>query len=363
MNFQPNWASPPGNTIKDILSERKISISGFAEKIGENSNYVYKLIDGKISIDIKVAVQLMNTLGASKDFWLKREREYRNSLKRIQESNLWLKSLPVKDMLRNGWISQAENLMSSCFSFFDVNNIEEWNSKYEGKLSLVDFRQSKSFVQEKASILTWLRQGELVADKINCKSWNKNLFIEKLDHIKKLTRVKNPAIFLPKLIDICSDCGIALSIVPTPLGCSASGATFFIKDEKPVIILSFRYLSDDQFWFTFFHEAGHLILHSYEDVHIEFDRKNLNQKANNQSEKEKEANIFAGEVLIPFSMREEMKKIRGNKRRILDFASSAGVSPGIVIGQLQHLGIIKFGYLNGYKRRYNWEEIKNTLSM
>ena len=61
--------------------------------------------------------------------------------------------------------------------------------------------------------------------------------------------------------------------------------------EKAVMQLSLRYKSNDQLWFTFFHEAGHIIKHGRKEIFIE--------GTNPDGEKEEEANVFARDKLIP----------------------------------------------------------------
>jgi HTH-type transcriptional regulator/antitoxin HigA len=154
------------------------------------------------------------------------------------------------------------------------------------------------------------------------------------------------------LIKICSDSGVAVVIVKTPSGCRASGVTKFISPDRPLLLLSFRYLTDDQFWFTFFHEAAHLILHNDRSIFIE--------EINNSglvSQQEAEANDFAAEELISHELRTQLAKIPLTKRSIVGFAIQAGISPGIVIGQLQHIGRVDHKRLNTFKRRYTWDSI------
>ena len=177
-----------------------------------------------------------------------------------------------------------------------------------------------------------------------------NKLTEQLDDLKALSKIKSPKIFLPKLIKICAECGVAVVVSKTPSGCPASGVVLQLSENKVLMLLSFRYLSDDQFWFTFFHEVGHLIMHRSQQIFIE-------EATSQNNEEEKEANIFAGEALIPTPLRFELKTLKKDKKSIVRFALKAGVSPGIVIGQMQHEKIIPYNYLNGYKRRYNWEEI------
>ncbi len=356
MTFLPNWSSSPGNTIFDILEEKNISLKHFADCMNSPIDFAEKLINGQVSINKEIAEKLQLNLGATTDFWVKREEQYRESVDRIKETEkLWLKELPIKDMIKFGWIEKSNDLLNTCLNFFKVPDIQSWKEKYSNEISSLAFRTSTSFNSDQGSIAAWLRKGEIITENIICKNWNKELFEETLIEIKKLTRVKNPKDFIPKLINLCANCGVAVGIVPTPSGCRASGATKFINKDKAILLLSFRYLSDDQFWFTFFHEAGHLILHNKKSLHIEI----VDKDKGIVSDEEMEANAFAAEILIPYMLHNKLKFIKGNMKKIVSLALEAGVSPGIVVGQLQYLGYIDFKYLNGYKRRYNWEEIKS----
>lgn len=355
MTFQPNWSSSPGNTIYDILEEKNISLKHFADCMKSPIDFTEKLINGQILINKEIAEKLQVHLGATVDFWVNREEQYRESINRIKETeNSWLKELPIKDMIKFGWIEKSNDLLNTCLNFFKVPDVYSWKVKYPNEINTLAFRTSLSFNSDQGAIAAWLRQGEIITENINCKPWNKELFEETLIEIKKLTRVKSPKDFIPKLIKLCANCGVAVGIVTTPSGCRASGATKFINKDRAILLLSFRYLSDDQFWFTFFHEAGHLILHNKKSLHLE-----INDKDKLISEEEIEANTFAAETLIPYMLHDKLKFIRGNMRKIISVATEAGVSPGIVVGQLQYLGYIDFKYLNSYKRRYNWDEIKS----
>ena len=351
--FRPNWTSPPGETISDMLKERRLSIGLFAKKLNQSPKYIDGLLQGFEVINADVAKMLEAILGGSSDFWLTREFQYREDLERITklETDIWLKELPLKDMISFGWISGSKDLSSECLRFFNVSSVKTWRTAHNETLAVTSFRRSDAFKSEYGAVAAWLRQGEILGAKIECKPWNANHFEKTLEEIKPLTRKKNPKDFLPALINACANCGVALAIVRTPTGCRASGATRFVAENRALLLLSFRYLSDDQFWFTFFHEAGHILLHRSKMTIVEglieggdFDR-------------EKEANLFAGEVLIPHPLQQQLNKIRGNKRDIINFAMLAGVSPGIVVGQMQHYGYVDKKYLNAFKRRFNWDNI------
>ncbi|MFZ5554494.1 MAG: ImmA/IrrE family metallo-endopeptidase [Bacteroidota bacterium] len=353
--FNPNWVSQPGNTISDILEEQNIPLRKFAEKMSVSSEFVEKLLRGEIHINSEIAKQLESTLGSSSAFWIERETKYRQNFEKLhlKETEEWINSLPVKEMIKLGWIKKTADLVKECLNYFKVDSIKEWYQKYNFELGSYSFRTSPTYSSDKGSVAAWLRQGEILTENLACRDWNVKLFEQNLHEIKKLTRKKKPIDFIPSLIKICAECGVAVAIVKTPVGCKASGATKFISPNRALILLSFRYLSDDHFWFTFFHEAGHLILHN-KNIFIE----NLDI-SKPISEEELEANLFAAEVLIPHGLKSELQFLRSNKRKIVDFASRAGVSPGIVVGQLQFHGYIDNKYLNSYKRRYSWEEIQS----
>jgi Zn-dependent peptidase ImmA (M78 family) len=114
-------------------------------------------------------------------------------------------------------------------------------------------------------------------------------------------------------------------------------------------MLSFRYLSDDHFWFTFFHEAGHLVLHDMNSLFLEGEDRI-------STKEEGEANEFSAAVLIPAEFRADLMTLRGEGREVIRFARRVGVSPGVIVGQLQHLGRVRRNQLNRLKRRFVWAE-------
>ncbi|QXU42142.1 ImmA/IrrE family metallo-endopeptidase [Pedobacter sp. D749] len=360
-SFLPNWTSAPGDTIIDLLNERNISVEAFANRMENSVETVESLIEGQMEITTEISLKLSKVLGSSVDFWMRREFQYREDLIRLKKvaETAWLKLLPIADMVKFGWIQQhVSKSIPALLEYFGVGSITEWQIKYEAEMAQVSFRTSSAFKQQPAAVAAWLRQGEIQSNPIKCVPWSSELFMSSLVEIKKLTKIKDPVEFLPKLAKICANSGVAIAIAKTPSGCQASGVTKFLTKDRALIMLSFRYLTDDHFWFTFFHEAAHLLLHGNRSVFVEEIGKNRMI-----SNEEKEANEFAAETLIPSEKRPQMMKLSvTNKKSIVGFASSLGVSPGIVIGQLQHLGRIEHNRYNYYKRRFTWDNMPTTIN-
>lgn len=354
--FQPDWASPPGDTISDFLHEKHISISEFTQRMGYSFEFITKLLQGEKSVDKEVARKLELTLGSSIAFWLNRESQYRENLIHLKEEadlrREWIKQFPITSMTKLGWISpfsNKEQRESACLDFFGVSRIKEWHDTYANYIEATAFRTSKSFDSEAGAVIAWLRQGEIQSDLIVCDPWNGEKLTEILHEVRSLTREKNPEVFIPEAQILFAKCGVALVIVPAPNGCRASGATYFTSPEKALVLLSFRYLSDDHFWFSLFHEVGHLLLHTHKRMFLE----NLDVQVNKE---EVEANKFSAEILVPPEYEPELKSLhKNNWRQIIRFAKSIGVSPGIIVGQLQHLELVKHKDLNSLKIRYRWK--------
>ncbi len=356
-DFQPDWVSPPGETIAEILEQRNLSPTTFAERIGRTSEEIQGLIRGDEKITIETARKLESVLGASVAFWMIRESQYRDDQTRLASyivsdaGDRWLAGLPLTDMVKFGWIKpvrRATGVLAECLRFFDVPNVQAWREKYNGMLRQAAFKTSRSFQANPGATAAWLRQAEIEAASINCKPWNAECFKNILIEIRTLSRKKAPSVFIPELTNRCAKCGVAVVILRAPAGCRASGATRFISPDKALLLLSFRYLSDDHFWFTFFHEAGHLLLHNKKALFLEDDDTALTKE-------EEEANEFAADVLIPQKFKEPLLNLPVNGFEVIRFAKLVGVSPGIIVGQLQHYGRFTHRQLNNLKRRFVWK--------
>jgi hypothetical protein len=209
-------------------------------------------------------------------------------------------------------------------------------------------------------VAAWLRQGEIEAEDLSCDVWNPSAFQAVLGKLRQLTRQKDPNVFVPQLQQACASAGVAVVVARAPSGCRASGAVRFLSEEKTLLQLSFRYLTDDHFWFTFFHEAGHLLLHKDRIAFLQAvrgDYQGLLEGADSLSdEEEEEANRFAAEHLVPRRFQESLAQVRLATAPIIRLASVLGISPGIVVGQLQHMGRLRPNQFNSLKRRYRWQD-------
>ena len=352
--FTPDWVSPPGSTVADLLEERGWTQQELAQRAGFTTKHISLLINGKAPITEDTAVKLERVLGSTMRFWLTREAQYREALVRLEERKSlsanaeWLQRLPIEEMLRFGWIQAFANKgdqVRECLRYFGVASVQAWERQYNEPL--VAFRSSRKLAKEVGAVAAWLRQGEREAERIACKPFDKAAFRQVLGESRQLTNETDPEIFIPRLVTACARAGVAVVLVPAPKGCPVSGATRWLGADKALLVLSLRHKSNDHFWFSFFHEAGHLLLHGKKLLFVDVDNRI-------DGADEDQADAFASGWLISPADAAKLTTIRKTNFGIQAFAKRIGVAPGIVVGRMQKEGLLPWTHLNGLKIRYRW---------
>ena len=355
--FVPNYAVPPGELLDEELIHRGMSQVELAKRTGLTQKTINEIIKAKAPITPDTALKLERVINLPADYWLSLERLYQEALARTREhQNLetdvdWLKFLPIKEMCISKWVRRHPNRvdqLKEILKFFGIASVEQWEVLW-GSLE-VAYRRSLKFQGNAYAISAWLRRGEILAQELECSPFDESRFREVLAAIKALTREPQPGIFVPRLQNYCASAGVAVVFVPELPQTHVSGATRWLNKDKAVIQLSLRYKSDDHLWFTFFHEAGHVIKHGKKSVFLE--GKGMREE---KEQEETEADNFARNFLVPTDKFSEFVKLNlFSKRAIIKFARQIGIAPGIIVGQLQHDGLLPFTHCNGLKRRFRW---------
>lgn len=354
--FDSNWVSPPGKTLARCLSTNGLTKTDASDCLLLSDFDLSRLIEGAVPIDEELAARLEDLTGKSQSFWLSREENYRKTLETLAKSSMhegydasdWLRSIPTNQMAKLGWIDKCISVSEKteeALRFFGVSSISEWHERYSSELSVAAFRASTTYDADKAATAAWLRKAEVQASQMKCSPWNKTSLQAKLPELKQLSMRKGPQAFYHELVAQCLAVGVCLVFVPSLKGCRAFGACRFLSPNKALIVLSNRYKTDDHFWFTFFHEVGHLVLHDKAGLFID-------STDMITSREEDEANEFAEKLLIPEGALEYLVGKRITGRLVTQLAYRLGVSRGIVVGQLQHKGIIKRNSLNHLKKHF-----------
>ena len=188
--------------------------------------------------------------------------------------------------------------------------------------------------------------GEIAASGIDCAPWNPGRFREALTAARALTRETDPAVWHPALITECAAAGVCVVVTHEIEGATTHGATRWLRSGRPLIQLSLRFRWSDIFWFTFFHEAKHVLDGSRRAIYIE----QPNGESEDQSDEERRADEFASNFLIPKERARVLRTI-GSLDEVELFAADLGIHPGIVVGRLQHEGLWQHTHGNGLRQR------------
>lgn len=359
MNFQPNWYSKPIESVLAMSKRKGFSPKCLAEILELSPNEMLGLKSGSLPITSDLACKISSTVGGNVDFWLKKQSIYQVSLSCAAskvpdgEAQEWLRQFPKSEIEENGWIhfeDESINKFEKYLAYFEVGSVDEWETKYADHVRSVKFRASTAFETKVGALTAWLRRAEIEAEMDQVGEWNPDALVERLSDLRKLTIMKSPSQFLPLLKEICAEAGISIAIVRAPSGCRASGATRIREDGSALVALSFRFLSNDHFWFTLFHELGHLLLHKESLTVVQ----NENDEIRDE---ETEANDFAARLLVPQDFFEDMLALPAKRTQIIRFARRLGVAPGILVGQMQHHGVLRRNQMNYLKRRFTWDEL------
>lgn len=363
--FTPDWVCPPGESILDLIEERGWSQGELAVRLGFSEKHISQLINGKVPLTTEVAMRLERVLGSTIDFWLSLEANYQKHLARLKATedhtqwDSWLDELPIKELMHNGVLrkrrlvsTERPKIVNDCLSFFGVATPEEWREHY-GEMQMA-FRRTKDEQCDVGAISSWLRLGEITAEKIDVPKYDKVLFEHAMTDIRGMTN-QSPEDFLPLMIDKLNKAGVVFALVPAIPRAHVSGVARWLSPTRPLIQLSLYGKTNDKFWFTFFHEAAHILLHSKDREQ----KKSIflddpNSVAVNDP-KEHEANEWAGNVLIPEEYRYLLVDLK-SKSQVMDFAKHINIHPGVVVGRLQHDKIIESSWMNSLKVSFKFAE-------
>ncbi|HEX6193084.1 MAG TPA: ImmA/IrrE family metallo-endopeptidase, partial [Chitinophagaceae bacterium] len=200
----------------------------------------------------------------------------------------------------------------------------------------VAFRISLANTNEPFSISAWLRKGELQAAELTAADYSDKKFKEVLPKLKSLM-ANHPYDFFTQLQNICLKAGVKVVHTPTLPKAPICGSTRWLNDT-PLIQLTGRYKRNDIFWFTFFHEAAHILLHGKKDVFLE--KVDYSDK---DKVKEEEADEFACKWTLTEEQEQEILDAAPlDEENIRAFAKKFVTHPAIIIGRLQHKRHIPF---------------------
>lgn len=360
--FELATAVYPGQVVSDYLDAHGWSQRELARRSGITPKTISEICSGNAPITPATALAFEKVFQRPAHLWLNLQSHFDEfEARQRQQLNQsrwteWVQSFPLKDMKRlNFSLPTRVSEVDSLLNFFGVSSPESWQSVWEA--SAVAYRQTRQFRTSHGAIAAWVREAEIVARGIELAEFNEQVLRSCLGPLRQLTRKRTDEIMDP-IQNICANAGVAVVLIPALPNTGISGCSRWLGDRGGLIGLTLRYKTDDQFWFTFFHELGHLILHRKKRPFV------LDNAAETLDDRvvdpemevfEAEANTFASDTLIPPSeLGAFIRKGVFTNESIHDFAETIKIGPGIVVGRLQHDHILGRHQGNALKQKLNW---------
>lgn len=337
--FRPTVAIPPGETIRENMEFLGMNQKELAARLDITPKHLSNILNGNAPITYDTALKLESVIGSSAQFWMNLETNFQlNKARLVEQERLGadleiLKDIPYKEMSEFGWVKETTNRTErvfNCRSFFGVAELSSIKRSYD-----VAYKKHKRLKNiSDFGILAWLRKAEMEGLNVEVEKLSKKKLKRLIPTFRELT-MKEPADFYPEIKRLCSECGVALVLVPYLPKTYICGATIW-RNNKAILALSVRGKRADVFWFTFFHELAHLINHSNNEFHISYDNE------------DDEADVLASNYLISeekyrnFIERYDYR----NKAQIINYSREIGIAPFILLGRLQHDELIGYQYFN-----------------
>jgi HTH-type transcriptional regulator/antitoxin HigA len=358
-SWQPEWRVPPGEILAEELETRGISQSELARRMDRPVKTINEIVHAKAALTADTALQLELTLGISASFWTGLETNYRRQLARqkaleeFEDHVPWAKEFPLPDLKRlhivDADAGRGGSMVAELLSFFGVSSVKAWERQWSSPLAT--FRRSTTFESSPHATAAWLRWGEVRAAEVATSPFDAEAILSVLVDARPMTREEPFADVIDELRDRLATSGVVLVLTPELQGAPISGAARWLDPQTALVQLSLRHKSDDHFWFSFYHEAAHLL----EDRRVDFVDAEANPTPNPDSDAEHRADRRARELLIePEAYARFVETNHFETTAVRDFAREQNIAPGIVVGRLQRDKHVSYGQLNPLKKKIAW---------
>ncbi|HEV7297916.1 MAG TPA: HigA family addiction module antitoxin [Tepidisphaeraceae bacterium] len=360
--FEPATAVYPGEVVSEYLEYHGWAQRELARRSGLTPKTISEICSGNAPITPPTALALEKVFQRPAHLWLTLQSHFDEFEARQRQQvsqnkwTEWVLEFPLKDMKRLKFsVPSRQSDVESLLNFFGVSSPDSWQSVWDA--SAVAYRQTRQFRTSQGAMAAWVRETEIVAMELQLREFDEQLLRSSIGEMRQLTCKRTDEIMDP-LQSICARAGVAVVLVPALPQTGISGCSRWLGNRGGLIGLTMRYKTDDQLWFTFFHELGHLLLHRRKRSFV------LDNAAETLDDRvvdpemeafESEANAFARDALIPAKeLSEFIRKGVFTNDSIHDFAQDIGVGPGIVVGRLQHDLILGRHQGNAFKQKLNW---------
>ena len=319
----------PGYYIKEIVDESGLTQEDFTKRLDTTPKNLSLLIRGEQRLSIDIAMKLSRMIGTSVLYWLNLQNAYDALIGEFKSEEEFVQERVIFSVLSYKYFRDFFNLPNlprrkdeqivQVRNFLNVATL----SVLKKRDMAVSFRSAAGELSE-ANIIkanTMVQIATNIALKSEAPRFDKVLFEKAAKYA--LTLTKEHSTFFPLIKEAFLKAGVILVILPNISGSKINGATKKVG-RNILLLVNDRRLNSDTFWFTLFHEIGHIMNGDYG---ISFDSET--------GELEQIADRYAEDMLIPADQYKQfIEEKKFDAQAIRMFARKIDRDPGIVLGRL-----------------------------
>lgn len=335
-NRTPAEVFSPGDFISEELEARGWSQIELAEVMSRPARLISELISGKRAITPETAKGLGAAFGTGPEFWMNLERDYRlahavhDDVGVERRAKIYTKA-PVKEMVKRGWIEPSGNIDVLEQRVQDLLQISSFD---EEPWLAHAARKGGSYADVNSSQWAWLFRVKQLAREISVPKYSRNALLDALKELETMLLAPEDVRHVPGIL---ASSGVRFVIVERLPQAKIDGACCWLDTQSPVIGMSMRRDTIDNFWFVLRHEIEHVLREHGQDREIIDDLDGRGAGIGDDlPEEERIANAAASSFCAP---RLEAFMARKHpfyyERDVLAFSRTINRHPGIVIGQMQ----------------------------
>lgn len=337
IEYNDTIAFHPGYYIKEIVDESGLTQEDFAKRLDTTPKNLSLLIRGEQSLSIDIAMKLSRMIGTSVNYWLNLQNSYDALIAQFKSEEELVEERKVFEYFDYKYFRENYGLpdlprkkdeqIKCVREFLNVATL----SVFTKRDMAVNFRSSTEEITKestvKANAMVQIATNKVL--KMEAPKFNKKKFEDAVKYALTLTR--NHEEFYPLIREAFLEAGVIFVILPNISGSKTNGATKKVGDNI-MLMVNDRNLNADTFWFTLFHEIGHIVNGDYG---ISFEKE--------VGEQEDAANRYAEDSLIPPERYQEfLMRKKFELQDVITFADQIERDPGIVLGRLQKDGVTDF---------------------
>lgn len=337
-HYTPAHLVAPGLTLVDWLERAGMTQADFAKRTGLTPKHINQVVKGGAAISPEVALSFEFVTSIPARYWLQLEVNFQAAQQRLEDDRLLsahtslVDLFPYRALQKRGFVPAASGKVAQLRELLRFFGVASPDALSEVSLQPLMFRLAGAFKANEAALAAWVRITELEAAKMKTRPFDAGACRDSLDKMRSLSAL--PGLdWLEPLKALAASVGVALVIVQELPESRVNGATRWLSPDKAMVALSFRHKRNDIFWFTLMHEMCHVLRHSKKHTFVH------TMDDDHGAELEQEADAFAARLLIPPHVAGALESLT-TEADVIRFARDLGIAPGIVVGRMQHAGII-----------------------